>query len=919
MCFGSSFQLVYTIYFCISCSVTTPANGSLSNTPRYPNQDASLSTYMRILFRPRSNSNNDLYRYSTLHNHSPRLTKPSIRFTSDILNTTFSEKLIRRGLLINTNVRLLDEPHNIASPRDYTFANASCSTTKPGTESRLLRLFPSLLGFDRKIPSYSYLRLPVVVYSHNATARKPRILPHMLGPSSTQGKPVLWTRVSMTATECEISQKPSLLPHVLDPLKEKYESVDSNLVWTVETVETTPSPTLISSKSDQGARSSIKLLKYLSEGVTKTMPNKIQKVRAVQAAVGTKGYELPKSHSFKQGNFLWTVLTVQTTPKQPELMRLPSNFDNRSPGLIKSQKEITYNYDWPELFKTAEPDSLSYRPIVTLDVDELAWIIFRAMKNNRHGAKPTNINKKIKTPSLEELLDAILPTEKLNNSTEDWRTTTNTFTTSLDSQIVENWSDYSQRPMIFRHPVRKLQNHTETTVEIPSKHRSTESEPFPIVYRYPQETNKVSDEAEYEQMETAETLPDNSLFNNDTSESNLAVVTADSELFNGLPDTDQWPIVYRYLTETNNKSAVHELGSSKVFESWPAIYRLPVTRTSTRLPKLMTTEATLDTLDSLEDPGRWPVIYRYSISTTKILKDEMTIPTKETTYIPNSFENYVQRPLVYRSSIRTTKEFDFKTTTSSYFDIIGSLEDPGQWPVVYRYPVTNSTYVSTERPTMKDLWQNYKWVQIPNSRKNYSTFSPKTQATFNSHYDFGLFWKRHFPLVRSRRADGKGELVGLCYECGLTDRGIPSRNCSDAFSTIDDEESLKLRWSYRTQCHAPIENDDLNHTGGCFLRMLDIESVYVERGCRSNPPKFGKSYASKRFAALETLLDKHKDGCVRSPVATLTPFSRSISLYVKYQACVCSTQYCNGASRMALQLVVVTVVHFLSNKWYLLL
>ncbi|KOB71560.1 putative laminin A chain [Operophtera brumata] len=73
---------------------------------------------------------------------------------------------------------------------------------------------------------------------------------------------------------------------------------------------------------------------------------------------------------------------------------------------------------------------------------------------------------------------------------------------------------------------------------------------------------------------------------------------------------------------------------------------------------------------------------------------------------------------------------------------------------------------------------------------------------------------------------------------------------------------------------------------GCTKRWLDV-SNYIERGCRYGVvDRDYASTASERLLALEKTIDaKIKQGCVASPFASMTKFSESVSLYVRYHAC----------------------------------
>lgn len=71
--------------------------------------------------------------------------------------------------------------------------------------------------------------------------------------------------------------------------------------------------------------------------------------------------------------------------------------------------------------------------------------------------------------------------------------------------------------------------------------------------------------------------------------------------------------------------------------------------------------------------------------------------------------------------------------------------------------------------------------------------------------------------------------------------------------------------------------------------------VYTARGCRTAYPYGGGGFAAHRFRKLEMLLKGQQEACIVSPHASLTPFSRAVSLYVRYHVCVCKGKYCNKA------------------------
>uniref|UniRef100_A0A2H1VLT1 SFRICE_007922 n=1 Tax=Spodoptera frugiperda TaxID=7108 RepID=A0A2H1VLT1_SPOFR len=166
-------------------------------------------------------------------------------------------------------------------------------------------------------------------------------------------------------------------------------------------------------------------------------------------------------------------------------------------------------------------------------------------------------------------------------------------------------------------------------------------------------------------------------------------------------------------------------------------------------------------------------------------------------------------------------------------------------------------------------------------------------------------------------------VVRKCYQCGLnlTDIPVPP-TCHQIFdNTKRQYQYLKQR--YKVLCKGEVwtkgsktkRAPEFNvkprklYKDGCFKRYLDIGETYDERGCRTMPPQLGKSFASDRFMSLEKAAHSMSEGCVTSPHASLTPFSRGISLYARYHVCVCMSDYCNNAhySKTSLYLLILNV------------
>ncbi|KAJ8738018.1 hypothetical protein PYW08_000613 [Mythimna loreyi] len=120
----------------------------------------------------------------------------------------------------------------------------------------------------------------------------------------------------------------------------------------------------------------------------------------------------------------------------------------------------------------------------------------------------------------------------------------------------------------------------------------------------------------------------------------------------------------------------------------------------------------------------------------------------------------------------------------------------------------------------------------------------------------------------TRRADIR------CYQCGLKSPKVPNApTCRQAFAG-DERKYFFLKPRYKVKCGKTYKD-------GCFTRYLDIGATYDERGCRTMPPLEGRSFASRRMARLEKALHNLREGCITSPHASLTPFSRSISLFTR--------------------------------------
>ncbi|XP_026325414.1 uncharacterized protein LOC113234329 [Hyposmocoma kahamanoa] len=157
-----------------------------------------------------------------------------------------------------------------------------------------------------------------------------------------------------------------------------------------------------------------------------------------------------------------------------------------------------------------------------------------------------------------------------------------------------------------------------------------------------------------------------------------------------------------------------------------------------------------------------------------------------------------------------------------------------------------------------------------------------------------------------------GVVMGKCYVCGMEEEGIPlSADCASAFtvetfnfqdtgaaSKVDTKDFKRFcRYIDAPKVHIKPDSPKSfwgRFTGGCSVRFSDIATVYTQRTCRNkNRPLLGRHFASKRMAKLEKSLMNVDNGCIVSPMATLLPLSKSISLFSKFTACVCTGSWCN--------------------------
>ncbi|XP_052757122.1 uncharacterized protein LOC116413729 [Galleria mellonella] len=157
-------------------------------------------------------------------------------------------------------------------------------------------------------------------------------------------------------------------------------------------------------------------------------------------------------------------------------------------------------------------------------------------------------------------------------------------------------------------------------------------------------------------------------------------------------------------------------------------------------------------------------------------------------------------------------------------------------------------------------------------------------------------------------------IVAKCFVCGLEVPAVPQNAyCADAFAgdflplvPVDPKARGHIA-RYRKYCRylnvdkyvtSPLEPSSVfgRFTGGCSVRWVDLSGIYTQRTCRNRRHAvMGKHFGSKRMAKLEMALKDVDNGCLISPMASLVPFSRGISLYARFHACVCTGNWCNNA------------------------
>lgn len=234
-----------------------------------------------------------------------------------------------------------------------------------------------------------------------------------------------------------------------------------------------------------------------------------------------------------------------------------------------------------------------------------------------------------------------------------------------------------------------------------------------------------------------------------------------------------------------------------------------------------------------------------------------------------------------------------------------------KFPFLKSSPSTKSTYWFT-------LWPSTAAIEISTA----TTSSPIKQI----HNKYWVEWWWYYWWWFS------SYYVTSCYMCGINktnmQNGIPlDESCNNMFDFSNTElpysgqyvrSKVDCYFNYRTLSNLEPFVEEFRaygpYNGGCFKRFLDYGNIFTERGCRSSyMPLVGNSIASQRFVKVELLLRNIHDGCVTSPFASLTPFSRSVSLYVRYHVCVCSKPYCNNSNNIK------NIFYFIFLSFYLLI
>ncbi|XP_034838434.1 uncharacterized protein [Maniola hyperantus] len=260
--------------------------------------------------------------------------------------------------------------------------------------------------------------------------------------------------------------------------------------------------------------------------------------------------------------------------------------------------------------------------------------------------------------------------------------------------------------------------------------------------------------------------------------------------------------------------------------------------------------------------------------------------------------NQTKNNLDKYSTIKASKEGHFLRVSTNTSNI--TTTTTGRTPqidIAKLLAIISDLAMDLESNLTRKLNESMETMNIPTC----TTPTPPTttqQTTVTDEYD----------------ANYTGAIIAKCFVCGLDIPGIPQHaHCADAFAgdflpLVPVDTSAKGKISrYRKYCkYANIRGYSTKEsqprviigrwTGGCSVRWVDLSGVYTQRACRNRmQPTMGLHFASKRMAKLEKALWNIENGCIISPVATLTPLSRGVSLYARFHACVCSGNWCNSA------------------------
>ncbi|XP_014355304.2 uncharacterized protein LOC106708332 [Papilio machaon] len=290
---------------------------------------------------------------------------------------------------------------------------------------------------------------------------------------------------------------------------------------------------------------------------------------------------------------------------------------------------------------------------------------------------------------------------------------------------------------------------------------------------------------------------------------------------------------------------------------------------------------------------------------------ETTYSTRQTTTIPliidliKSFKN--QKRL--KTTVKYINEYPSETPTDEITDESSTEEIKQHNNEEKKHMIDVLTLLTL----LDNLTKEYTAQTM---RRSWSNKTAPTAPLCPYTISFGTSprYKYQYPYFERNRT---GDLVNMCYVCGLEQARIPvSSLCENAFDQ-DDWTYKKYSYKFIKYCrYDQYTNNYCVHTqdkrsiwgrwtGGCSMRRIDISGVYTQRTCRNREwPTRGHHFASHRMARLEFVLNGVKDGCTVSPGASLVPLSRGISLYARFIACVCKESLCNaGLSYMLLSYV----------------